>query len=91
MKDCPSHHAFIASNGGGYVSASDVEDDLALAANHVAYSDSEEEAIDNMTATAGYKWQNQPELHRLKYASPLSRAPMSFKRCNPLARRVTSR
>jgi hypothetical protein len=36
-------------------------------------------------------WQNQPELHRLKYASPLQRAPTCFKRYNPLAFRVTSR
>jgi hypothetical protein len=36
-------------------------------------------------------WQNQPELYRLKYASPLSRAPTCFKRYNPLACRVTSR
>jgi hypothetical protein len=42
MKDCPSHRAFIAMNDGGYVSASDIEDDLALATNHVAYSESEE-------------------------------------------------
>jgi hypothetical protein len=35
-------------------------------------------------------WQNQPELHRLKYASPLSRASTYFKRCNPLTCRVTS-
>ena len=56
MKDCPSRCAFIATEDGGYVSASDVEDDLALAANHAADSeDSEGEAIDSMTATAGYK------------------------------------
>jgi hypothetical protein len=55
MNDCPSHHAFIATNDGGYVSASDVEDDLALAINHVADLESEEEAIDPMTTTAGYK------------------------------------
>jgi hypothetical protein len=55
MKDCSSHHAFIATNDGGYVSGSDVEDDLALAASHVADSESEEEAIDPMTATVGYK------------------------------------
>jgi hypothetical protein len=37
-------------------------------------------------------WQNQPVLHRLKYASPLSQGLQSyFKRCNPLACRVTSR
>ena len=56
MKDCPSRCAFIATEDGGYVSASDVEDDLALAANHAADSeDSEGEAIDSMTATAGHK------------------------------------
>jgi hypothetical protein len=55
MKDCSSHCAFIATNDGGYVSASDVEDDLALAANHVADSESEKEAIDPMTTGAGYK------------------------------------
>jgi hypothetical protein len=32
-----------------------------------------------------------PELHRLKYASPLSRAPTYFKRCNPLVCRVSAR
>jgi hypothetical protein len=36
-------------------------------------------------------WQNQPELYRLKYASPLQRAPTCFKWYNPLACRVTSR
>ena len=37
MKDCPSTQAFIAApDGNGYVSASDVEDDLVLAANIVA-------------------------------------------------------
>jgi hypothetical protein len=39
----------------------------------------------------GYMWQNQPELYRLKYASPILRAPTCFKRYNPLAFRVTSR
>jgi hypothetical protein len=29
-------------------------------------------------------WQNQPELHRLKYASPLLRATSCFKRYNPI-------
>jgi hypothetical protein len=55
MKDCLSHRAFIATNDGGYVSASEVEYDLALAANHVADSDSEGEAIDPMTTVADYK------------------------------------
>jgi hypothetical protein len=36
-------------------------------------------------------WQNQPELYRLKYASPLPRAPTCLKWYKPLACRVTSR
>ena len=55
MKDCPSRHTFIATDDGGYISASDVEDDLALVANHVTDSEIEEETIDATTATAGYK------------------------------------
>ena len=55
MKDFPSHRAFIATEYGGYVSASDVEDDLALAANHIIDSEIKEEVIDSMTATASYK------------------------------------
>jgi len=35
MKDCPSRRAFIATEDG-YVSASDVKDDLALATNIAA-------------------------------------------------------
>jgi hypothetical protein len=42
-------------------------------------------------AAGGVLWQNQPELHRLKYASPLLRATSCFKWYNPLACRVTSR
>jgi len=37
MKDCPSHRGFIATEDG-YVSASDVEDNLALAANIIVDS-----------------------------------------------------
>ncbi|RLM86412.1 putative retrotransposon protein [Panicum miliaceum] len=56
MKDCPSHRAFIAApDGNGYVSASDVADDLALAANIVADSeDDESEAIDSLAASVGF-------------------------------------
>ena len=40
MKDCSSTRAFIAApDGNGYVSASDVEDDLVLTANIVANSE----------------------------------------------------
>jgi len=58
MKDCPSHRASIATEDG-YVSASDVEDDLALAANIAADStegdqDTETVAIDSVAASVGY-------------------------------------
>ena len=37
MKDCPNRRAYIATgDGSGYVSASDVEDELALATNIAA-------------------------------------------------------
>ena len=56
MKDCPSRRAFIAApDGDGYVSASDVEEDLALAANITI--DSEENkvhTIDSHAASTGY-------------------------------------
>ena len=50
MKDCPSARGFIAApDGNGYVSASDVEDDLVLAANTVADSEENEgETIDSI-------------------------------------------
>jgi hypothetical protein len=50
MKDCSSTRAFIAApDGSGYVSASDVEDDLVLAANIVADSEDDEgEAVDSV-------------------------------------------
>jgi len=58
MNDCRRHRAFIATEDG-YVSASDVEDDLALAANIVVYStegnqDTETIAIDFVAASLGY-------------------------------------
>jgi len=58
MKDCPSRRAFIAIEVG-YISASDVEDDLALAANIATDStegdqDTETIAIDSVAASAGY-------------------------------------
>ena len=52
IKDCPSTRAFIAApDGNGYVSASDVDDELVLAANFVADSEDEGEAIDSVAVT----------------------------------------
>ena len=56
MKDCPSARAFIAApDGNGYVSASDVVDDLVLAANIVADLEEDEgEAIDSIAAMVDF-------------------------------------
>jgi hypothetical protein len=43
--------------------------------------------VKQVTRAGSYRlqlWQNQPKLYRLKYASPLPRAPTYFKRYNPL-------
>jgi len=58
MKDCPSRRTFIATEDG-YVSASDVEDDLALATNIATDStkgdqDTETITIDSVAAFTGY-------------------------------------
>ena len=58
MKDCPTNRAFVATEDR-YVSASDVEDDLALAANIAADPtegdhDTETIAIDSVAASVGY-------------------------------------
>jgi hypothetical protein len=58
LKDCPSRRAFIATEDG-YVSASDVEDDLALAANIDADftegdHDKENIIIDSVAAAVDY-------------------------------------
>ena len=59
MKDCPCQRAYIATDDGGYVSASDVEDEVALVTNLAAQDD---EIMDEMgdevlgtAATANHK------------------------------------
>jgi len=77
MKNCPSHRALIATEDG-YVSASDVEDNLALAANIAADSiegdeDMENIAIDSVTTSVqrvlssrvGYEKEMQIQCHNL--------------------------
>ena len=54
MKNCHSRRSFIATEDG-YVSASDVKDDLALAADPIeGDQDTETIAIDSVAASAGY-------------------------------------
>ena len=55
MRDCPSQRAYIATADGGYESASDVEEDFALAANLAADPGDAELVIDSVTATEGYQ------------------------------------
>ena len=47
MRDCPSQRAYIATYDGGYVSASDVEDEYALAANLAGNDDDHETDSDD--------------------------------------------
>ena len=42
QRDCPSKKAYIATDDGGYVSASDTEDDLALQTNNAGELDNED-------------------------------------------------
>nr|XP_034583004.1 uncharacterized protein LOC117846013 [Setaria viridis] len=58
MKDCPNRRASIATvDGTGYVSASDVEDELVLATNIVVdeAKNEEEVSIDSLAASVGYE------------------------------------
>ena len=47
MKDCPSQREYIAAKDGGYVSASDVEDEYALTSNLAGKEDQLEMDIDH--------------------------------------------
>ena len=58
MRDCPNKLAYIATDDGGYVSASDEEDEYVFAANHDACNETEditEEAIDTAARSATYQ------------------------------------
>jgi hypothetical protein len=57
MKDCPSQRAYIATDNGGYFSASDVEDEVALVTNLAAQDDADEmgDEILGLAATANYR------------------------------------
>jgi len=53
MKDCPCQRAYIATDDGGYVSASDVEDEVALVTNLAAQDDEiTDEMEDEVLGTA---------------------------------------
>jgi hypothetical protein len=45
QRDCPSKKSYIATDDGGYVSASDVEDDLALQTNNVGDLDDDDAEV----------------------------------------------
>ena len=56
MRDCPSTRAYIATNDGGYESASDVEDEHRFAANLLAdEQDTETEVIESLKASEGFE------------------------------------
>jgi hypothetical protein len=59
-RECPSKHAYIATDDGGYVSASDEENEFALAIDTTVgkYEDSPDDAdevIDSVACTANYQ------------------------------------
>lgn len=58
MRDCPNKLAYIATDDGRYVSASDEEDEYVFAANHDAGNETKditEEAIDIVACSATYQ------------------------------------
>jgi len=54
QRDCPSKRAYIATGDGGYVSASDVEDEDIIAANIAGNDDGADEVL-GTAATANYR------------------------------------
>jgi hypothetical protein len=54
QRDCPSKRAYIATTDGGYVSASDVEDEDTVGANIAGTDDCNEEVL-GTTAIETYK------------------------------------
>jgi hypothetical protein len=56
QRDCPSKKSYIAIVDGGYVSASDTEDDLALQTNHAGdlADDDDDEQVFGSEHTADY-------------------------------------
>jgi hypothetical protein len=45
QRDCPSKKSYVATDDGGYVSASDVEDDFALQTNNVGDLDDDDVVV----------------------------------------------
>jgi hypothetical protein len=45
QRDCPSKKSYIATDDGGYVSASDVEDDFALQTNNAGDPDDDDAEV----------------------------------------------
>jgi hypothetical protein len=52
--DCPSQKSYIATDDGGYVSASDVEDDFALQTNNVGDLDDDDVEVFGSEHTEEY-------------------------------------
>jgi hypothetical protein len=54
QRDCPSKKAYIATDDGGYVSASDVEDDFALQTNNAGDLDDDDAEVFGSEHTEEY-------------------------------------
>src|SRR5438128_439224 len=60
QQDCPRKRAYIATGDGGYVSASDVEDEDIIAANIAGDDDGADEVL-GTTATENYRTVGQDD------------------------------
>jgi hypothetical protein len=54
QRDCPSKKSYIATDDGGYVSASDVEDDFALQTNNAGDLDDDDAEVFGSEHTEEY-------------------------------------
>jgi hypothetical protein len=54
QRDCPSKKSYIATDDGGYVSASDVEDDFALQTNNAGDLDDDDAEVFGIEQTEEY-------------------------------------
>jgi hypothetical protein len=54
QRDCPSKKSYIATDDGGYVSASDVEDDFALQTNNAGDLDDDDAGVFGSEHTEEY-------------------------------------
>jgi hypothetical protein len=65
QRDCPSKKSYIATNDGGYISASDVEDDFALQTNNAGDLDDDDAKVFGSEHTEEYNTSEKLQRHNL--------------------------